>query len=251
MNRLLSHSIALLLALMLATPVCAAGTTIRLAAAAGLTPVLRDLITQYQDSHPEHTIQPNFASSGTLAKQIVAGAPADIFIAANPQWMEYLNQQGLVDPATMATFTHNTLVCAGPPDIHVVDFGSLTALNKIALGNPASAPVGEYARQALSARGIYQTLLDNRQIVFTKTVREALVYAEQQLVDACFIYGSEAGYSDKIKIFFEVAPELYPPITFPLALTTSASSNEAAQQFYRFLLSPQAARALKAHGFKE
>jgi len=230
---------------------CAAGTTIRLAAAAGLTPVMRDLIAQYQTRHPEHTIQANFASSGTLAKQIIAGAPADVFIAANPQWMDYLSEQGQVEPKTIASFTHNTLVCAGPPDIDIVDFSSLTALNKIALGNPASAPVGDYARQALIAKGIYQTLLNNRQIVFTKTVREALVYAEQQLVDACFIYGSEAGYSDKIKIFFEVAPELYPPITFPLALTTGASSNEAAQQFYHFLLSPQAARALKAHGFKE
>lgn len=251
MNTLLSRFITILLVLLLSTPTLAAPTTIRLAAAAGLTPVLRDLITAYQTGHPEQTIQPNFASSGTLAKQIGAGAPADIFIAANPQWMEYLNDQGQVDPTTIATFTHNTLVCAGPPDIKVTDFSSLLALNKIALGNPASAPVGEYARQALTAEGMYQTLLDNKQIVFTKTVREALVYAEQHLVDACFIYATEAGYSNRVTLFFEVPQQLYPAIIFPMALTSSASSNKDAQEFYRFLLSAQARALLKEHGFKE
>jgi molybdate transport system substrate-binding protein len=251
MNRLPTRFITILLVLLLATPVLAAPTTITLAAAAGLTPVLRDIIAAYQASHPEHSIQPNFASSGTLAKQIVAGAPADVFIAANPQWMAYLQEQRQVDAKTVATFTRNTLVCAGPAASKVVDFGSLPALNKIALGNPASAPVGEYARQALTASGIYQTLLDNRQIVFTQTVREALVYAEQQLVDACFIYATEAGYSAKVKIFFTVPQELYPPITFPLALTTAGSTNKSAQEFYNFLLSAQAQQLLQQHGFKE
>lgn len=227
-----------------------ATTTIRLSSAASLTAIVQQLIDHYQTIHPEQTVQANLASSGSLAKQIIAGAEADLYISANTKWMDYLNQNQAVVPESLAILTHNSLVCVGLANREIVKLESLTTLKKIALGNPSSSPAGEYAQIALQNKQLYRTLLNDGQLVFAKDVRQALVYAEQNWVDAALLYATDAAMAQNIDVLFTVPPHLYPPITYPMALTHSGSKKTQVKQFYQFLSSPQAQHIFHQHGFK-
>jgi len=250
MQRLHIRYLLTMLLLLLTSTAGATQSTIRLSAAASLTPVIHQLIDHYQTIHPEQTITVNLASSGSLAKQIVAGAPTDLYISANPKWMAYLDEQGSIDHATITPLTRNSLVCAGYPTPAISNLESLTAVNKIALGNPKSTPVGDYAQKALAAKHLYQPLLTSGQLIFAKDVRQAVVYAEQQFVDAIFVYATDAAASQKIEILFTVPAELYPAIVYPMALTVSGSENRQAQQFYLFLSSTAGQQIFSQCGFK-
>lgn len=250
MKRLSIRTLLTILLLMLTSTVGATQSTIRLSAAASLTPVIHELIDHYQTIHPDQTITANLASSGSLAKQIAAGAPTDLYISANPKWMAYLDEQGAIDHTTIISLTHNSLVCAGYPNATITNLESLTTVDKIALGNPKSTPVGDYAQKALEAKQLYQPLLAGGQLIFAKDVRQAVVYAEQQLVDVIFVYATDAAASKKIETLFTVPVELYPTIIYPMALTISGSDNKHAQQFYQFLSSATGQQIFHKYGFK-
>lgn len=250
MNRLNLRYLVAFLLMIFVTSAQAQQHTVTLSAAASLTPVVHELISHYQAMHPDQTVTANLASSGSLAKQIAAGAPTDIYISANPKWMAYLDEQGLIDHSTIIPLTHNSLVCAGYPNPDLTTLESLTGVQKIALGNPKSTPVGDYAQKALLAKNLYQPLLDSGQLIFAKDVRQAVVYAEQKLVDVIFVYATDAAASKKIETLFTVPEELYPAIVYPMALTSRASDNEQAQQFYQFLSSSEGQQIFHQYGFK-
>lgn len=223
---------------------------IRVSAAASLTSAFAELVTHYQQQHPQHQIQVNLASSGALAKQIAAGAPADLYIAANPQWMDYLEQQNQIAGATIVTLLHNRLVCVGPPPAKISRLDELAQLHRIALCSPASSPAGHYAQQALESIALYRPLLDQSKLVMAKDVRQALRYAERQLVDAAIVYASDAIASDAVTTWFFVPEHLYPPVNYPMALTHDGHRNPAARQLYDYLQSPQAHNVLTRYGFR-
>lgn len=222
---------------------------LRIFAGAGLTQVMAELIAHYCEAHSEVQIIPNYASSGTLARQLVAGAEADLFIAANPEWMDYLQARQRVAATSVTALVHNKIVCVGSADSGIKSLADLPRQPRIALGSPESVPAGRYAQQALQSAGLYQSLRDNGQLVLTRDVRQALLYAQQGLVNAAFVYATDAGPTSGVDVLFTVAQTLYPAVTYPMAITVQGRDNPQAQPFYDFLCSAAAHRIFSDAGF--
>lgn len=219
---------------------------INLSAAASLKEVLNELSDSYGKTHPGVKFVKNYGASGQLAKQIENGAPADIFIAANLEWLEYLKNKKLVDAASSGIFTYNTLVFAGTPGKASV-MQDLTKLEKIAIGSPKSVPAGEYATEAFKKAGLDKQL--EKKLVMAKDVRECLMYAERGEVDGAFVYKTDALLAKKAKILFTVPQELYSRITYPLALTVTGEKNKDATEFFAYLHGEEAKAVLTKYGF--
>lgn len=224
--------------------------TINLSIAASMTDAAKDLITEFTNSHPNDQLIPNFASSGNLARQIENGAPADIYISANPKWMEYLQDRQLINSASTRTFAYNSLVFIGPEQSTDMTMQDLPNLERIALGNPQSVPAGQYAQTALTAINIYDTLSKGHKLVLAKDVRQALLYADRGEVDGAFVYKTDALIATTAKILFTVNTDLYPRVQYPIALTKDGAKSTVAKDFFDFTASKEAALILKKYGFE-
>lgn len=246
MKKLLTLAASSLLCLMLSTaPVRAA--EVHICAAASLKEAVNELADSFSRKHPGVTIVRNFGASGTLAKQIESGAPADIFICANKEWMTYLKGRKLVAPSSVAAFAVNTLVFAGGTGKKVTGMQDLAALGRIAIGSPKSVPAGEYAMESIKKAGLENPL--GEKLVFAKDVRESMMYAERGEVDGAFVYRTDALLGKRAKILFTVPQQLYPQVSYPMALTAPGSSSNAAMLFFKFLQSEETKKILKRYGF--
>jgi molybdate transport system substrate-binding protein len=205
-----------------------------------------------------------FAASSTLAKQIAQGAPADLYLSANPAWMDYLAERGAVDAASRVDLLGNRLVLIVPQetedgDAATADLGDLSAAaladlldtsladgRRLAIADPGHVPAGIYARAALEALGLWQSLAD-------RTVRAANVRAALALVDrgeapVGIVYATDARISSRVRVVGGFPPESHPPIVYPLALVAGPAAG-AARRFYDHLRSEAAAVVFRAHGF--
>ncbi|HXV20271.1 MAG TPA: molybdate ABC transporter substrate-binding protein, partial [Desulfuromonadales bacterium] len=130
---------------------------IRLSVAVSLTDAMNEICADYSRAHPGTACRPNYGGSGTLAKQIAAGAPADLFISANPQWIEFLVGEKRLAVDTVGILAANTLVFVGPKG-RASSLADLPKLKRIAIGSPRSVPAGQYAEEAMKKAGVYDTL---------------------------------------------------------------------------------------------
>ena len=240
-----SFLFAILLSLVFASTSMAG--TINISVAASMTDAVKELITLFQKDHPETNILPNFASSGALAKQIAQGAPAELYISANPKWMTYLVDNNLIHKDQVRTFAHNTLVFTGRTEVTLKGMNDLLNLSTLAIGSPKSVPAGQYAQQALEAAGLYSKL--QARLVLAKDVRQALLYADRGEVDGAFVYKTDALLAQHAKILLEVPQELYSEVTYPRALTLSGEKNPESIAFAQFLSTDEATTILRRYGF--
>ena len=221
---------------------------IDLSVAASLREVTNELAESYATTHPGVTFKMNYGGSGSLAKQIENGAPADIFISANGEWMEYLTARKLTDNRSIATLAYNELVFVGRPALKVSSMQDIVTLNRIAIGSPKSVPAGEYAIEALRRAGIGKQV--EKKLIMARDVRECLMYAEGGMVDGAFVYKTDAlQLAKKSTIHFTVPQGLYPRVTYPMALTLAGAKKPEAAAFYAYLQSPGARTVLARHGF--
>jgi len=218
-----------------------------LSVAASLKEVINELSASYSKKNPGTTFVKNFGPSGTLAGQIENGAPVDLFIAANNQWMDYLKEKKLVDGANSGMLAYNSLVFAGTTTKKVTSMNDLLKLEKIAIGSPKSVPAGEYAMTAFKNAGIDKQLAGK--LVMAKDVRECLMYAELGEVDGGFVYRTDAMLAQKAKLLFAVPQKLYPRVTYPMALTAKAAQNKEAKAFFLYLRGAEAKNVLGKYGF--
>lgn len=238
--------IALLLCVFLTTPLLAA--EVRLSVAASMTDAVKELISTYQQEKGEEvSFLPNFASSGSLAKQIAQGAPADLFISANPKWMTYLVEEKRIPAEQVRNFAFNVLVFVGKKGSAVARMNDLIDLQRIAIGSPKSVPAGQYAEQALKAAGLYDQLADR--LVMAQDVRQALVYADRGETDGAFVYRTDALLAKEAVILLEVPQTLYDEVTYPIGLTNAGANNPAANEFFEFLKTDATTKILKKYGF--
>lgn len=227
-----------------ATPVLAAD--INLSVAASLKEVINELSGDFAKKHPAAKFVKNYGGSGALAKQIESGAPSDIFISANVEWMDYLKNKKLANVLSIGTFTYNTLVFAGAPG-KASSMQDLLKLERIAIGSPKSVPAGEYAVAAFKKAGLDKQL--EKKLVMAKDVRECLMYAERGEVDGAFVYKTDALQAKQAKILFTVPQELYPRVTYPMALTVGGAKNREAAAFFAYLHGDEARAVLAKYGF--
>ena len=221
---------------------------INVSAAASLREAVTELTGTFAKNTPGTTFKNNLAASGSLAKQIVNGAPADIFFSANPEWMEYLKGKKLVDETNITTLAYNVLVFVGKPELKVKTMRDVVTLEKIAIGSPKSVPAGQYAADAFRKAGI-EKQVENK-LVMARDVRECLMYADRGDVSGAFVYKTDAEQMARnVKILFIVPQELYPRVTYPVGLTAAGSRKAEAGAFYRFLQSSDAKKILVKYGF--
>jgi len=222
---------------------------VNLSVAASLKEVINELADNFARQNADTKILKNYGSSGALAKQIENGAPADIFISANIEWMEYLQNRKLMHSVSIGIFTYNTLVFVGTADKKVSGLQDLHKLEKVAIGSPKSVPAGEYAMEALKKAGIEKQL--EQKLVMAKDVRECLMYAEWGEVDGAFVYKTDALQAKQARILFAVPEDLYPRVTYPMGMTLTGARNKDAEAFYKYLQSGYAKGVLDKFGFAQ
>jgi len=245
-----SYCLGVCLFLMVQT--VAAEEKVVLYAASSTGSAIRDVVAQFQRIVPDIKVKVSFAASSTLAKQIEAGAPAQLYVAANPAWMDYLQVRGLIDAATRQNLLSNRLVLIAPngSDIKVkmqssFDFAGRLQ-GRLCLGEPAHVPAGIYAKQALQALGWWPSLQSN--IVAAKDVRAALVFVARGECAAGVVYASDAGASKQVSLLAEFPVGSHSAIIYPVAAIAPAS--EAAIRLLNYLRSPQAAAIFRKYGFR-
>jgi molybdate transport system substrate-binding protein len=230
--------------LLLAAPAFAG--EVSLSVAASLKEVINELSDGFAKTHPGVKFLRNYGASGQLAKQIESGAPSDIFISANLEWMDYLKNKKLVDNASIGTFTYNTLVFAGAPG-KASSMQDLLKLDRIAIGSPKSVPAGEYAMEAIKRAGLDKQLA--KKLIMARDVRECLMYTERGEVDGGFVYRTDALQSKQAKILFTVPQELYPRVIYPMSMTVAGAKNKDAVSFFHYLHGAVAKAVLARYGF--
>ena len=235
--------------LLLTASLLQAAEEIRISAPASMTDVVKELAALFAASGQQARIVPNFGPSGTLAKQIVEGAPADLFISANQRWMTYLRDEKRTDPESEKILATNTLVFVGAKNPTVTRLADITGLGRIAIGSPKSVPAGEYAAQAMDKAGLHKQLEQAQKLVMAKDVRQALTYADRGEADGAFVYRTDALMATSAVILFEVPQELYEKITYPIALTVDGIKSVEARAFYQYLTGPQALPVFLKYGF--
>lgn len=196
----------------------------------------------------------SYAASLPLAKQIEAGAPADIFISADIASVDYLATRSLLKEGTRSDLLGNQLVVVAPKTAALKSLGfekdaffaALGAGGRIATGDPASVPVGKYAKAAFEKLGLWNAL-DSR-FAFTENVRAALVFVAREEAPLGVVYATDANSEPKVKIVATFPAASHPPIVYPIAQTASSTS-EAASKLLAFLKGPEAAPAFVKQGF--
>lgn len=189
----------------------------------------------------------SFAGTPALVRQIAAGAPADVFISADEQWMDWLEQRQLLRPGTRRVIASNALVSIVPQDtMPFADSFANVTHGRIALADPDSVPAGRYARAALQAIGAWEKVEPH--LIPTENVRAALRLVELGEADGGVVYASDAAASDKVTLVYRFDPGTHPPIAYPAAVLADATSTDA-EPFLAFLASDAGQAILQRHGF--
>ena len=192
-------------------------------AAASMADAVKKLAEVYEADGGGH-VHLNIASSGALARQIDAGAPADVFISANAEWMDWLAGRGCIEASSRFTLAGNSLVMIAPTGTHPV-FGPGLA-GRLAVGDFKSVPAGKYALEALESLGWLDEL--RPKLVPGTSVRTVLMYVERGEVEAGIVYASDARASGKVAIVGTFPAESHSPIAYPVA---ACSANGEAASF--------------------
>lgn len=216
-------------------------------AAISLADALTEVGTSWDASSGNRT-RFNFGASSDLARQIQAGAPADVFFSADSAQMDRLERQGLVRASERRDLLSNTLVVIVPSDstATVAAARDLLRLRSIALADPQAVPAGVYARAWLEGLGLWTALAPR--VVPTLHVRAALAAVESGNVEAGVVYRTDAARSQRVRTAFEVPRAEGPAIRYPVAPLTR-SGRTAAVAFVAYLASPAAGAVFARHGF--
>ncbi len=223
--------------------------TVMVFAAASLTDSLKQIAADYEKSSGD-TIVFNFAASGVLARQIEAGAPADIFFSADERQMDTVAAKDLIVPESRHNLLGNALVIVTAPDnttIHTSTDLTNAAVQRIALGDWKSVPAGTYAKAYLEKTGCWTAI--EPKVVQSENVRAVLAVVESGNADAGFVYKTDAAISKKVKVAYEVPLADGPKIVYPAAVVKDSTQKEAAGKFLAFLQSENAAKIFRKFGF--
>ena len=195
----------------------------------------------------------SYAASSALAKQIESGAPADLFLSADEDWMDYLAQRKLIKPDSRIDLLGNSLVLVAPKSSPVsLTVGPRFPLAKalgdgrLALADPNGVPAGRYAKAALQSLGVWDQVAGR--IAAAENVRAALLLVDRGEAPLGIVYATDAAADPAVTVVGTFPPSSHPPIVYPMALT-AFSSNPDASAFAEFLRGRAAAAAFRKHGF--
>ena len=197
-----------------ASPAWADSKRVTVFAAASLRGVLEEVAQGY-----DAPLSLSFGGSGTMARQVAAGAPADLVILANTDWMDWLVQQGIVPAHNAQIVAGNRLVVIGAPEAPDLttpqDLVGRLGSDRLAMGQRDAVPAGIYARQWLSHVGLWDQL--QGQLAETDNVRAALALVARQETPLGIVYASDATADPKVRTLYQIDPATHDPITYPSA----------------------------------
>ncbi|MFC0168811.1 molybdate ABC transporter substrate-binding protein [Pseudoduganella danionis] len=230
------------------TPVWAADLMV--SAAASLSNAFKEIGSAYEKLHAGDKVQFNFAASDPLVQQIAKGAPVDVFASADQEAMDKAEGLKLLAAASRRNFASNTLVLIRPGDSKVALGGvrdlAQAAVQRIAIGNPASVPAGRYTQHAMEQAGLWSGI--SNKLIYGTSVRQCLDYVARGEVDAGFVYATDAAlFKDKVQVVATVPTET--PVTYPIAVIAGSAQPQAARQFVEFVQSASGQAILLRYGF--
>lgn len=222
-------------------------------AAASLTDAVEEIAARYE-AETGAAVRLSFAASSTLARQIAAGAPADIFLSANERWMDYLAEAGLIDEASRTRVLSNRLVVIAPADSRLervtvdagLDLAALVDGGRIAMADPDHTPVGLYAKEALETLELWEQAAPR--LARTAEVRAAVALVASGEAPLGVVYATDAAVTPAVKIVGRIPPETHTPISYPFAVIEGAAGPAVAEVF-AFLRGPAAREVFEAAGF--
>jgi len=221
--------------------------------ASSLTNVVSEICEKFEKKYQIDT-QVNFASSGTLARQIENGAHPSVFISANKKWVDYLNEKGKTIPECERKFAENSLVVIAPLESRSDSFTFISNSNfpmsfkgRLSVGDPRHVPAGEYTIQALNSLGVEKEL--HNRLLPAKDVRSALLIVELGEAEAGIVYKTDALKSEKVKIVAEIPSLMHSPIIYIISVLKDCDK-ENTELFIEFLSSDVSKDVLEKNGFK-
>lgn len=242
---------ALLLLLTLVAPAAAQSPGPLVLAAASMQEALGDAANAWaRQGHARPTL--SFAASSALARQVAAGAPADLFVSADQDWMDDLAKRNLLVAGTRAVLARNRLVVvarrgqASVGSKRGAALGKLLAAGPLAMGDPAAVPAGKYGKAALERLGAWRAVAPR--VVRGENVRTALSLVERGAAPYGIVYATDARIAPRLQIAGVFPPGSHAPIVYPIARLTTSRHPEA-EGFRRFLLSPAGKAIMRRHGF--
>jgi molybdate transport system substrate-binding protein len=220
-------------------------------AAASLKNALDEITSQYQrETGKQVTV--SLAASSTLARQIENGAPADIFISADLDWMDYLASRHLINPSSRRNLLGNTLVLVAPKGAGPVNItarfplAKLLAGGRLAMADTAAVPAGKYGKAALETLGVWPSVAGH--IAQAENVRAALALVARQEAPMGIVYKTDAMAEPLVTVVGVFPASTHPPIVYPVALTSGATAPDAAA-FLAYLESPKTLPLFEKQGF--
>ncbi|MEK9769917.1 MAG: molybdate ABC transporter substrate-binding protein, partial [Betaproteobacteria bacterium] len=213
-----------------------------------LTNVMNEAATQFEKSHPGVKIILNFASSGTLLRQIERGAPVDVFVSADSETMNLAVRNNLIADGSDRIFSKNKLVMLVRSDLNIADIRSLDngSVKRIAIGHPRSVPAGRYTQKILEKAGMWEKI--SNKFIYAQNVRQCLDYATRGEVDVAFVYVTDSRLvQNKLRVVPIEDASL--DIQYPMAIVKTTNNPVLAQDFVDFLSSEKMDDLLKRSGF--
>lgn len=221
-------------------------------AAASLTNALDEIGAAYA-RQTQGTVKFSYAASSALARQLQAGARADVFFSADIEWMDYAQARELIDRSSRRNVLSNRLVLVAPADSRIElkiapGFALAAALGngRLATGDPDTVPAGRYARSALMALGVWNEVA--ARLVRADNVRSGLAFIARGETPLGIVYETDARIEKRVRIVDFFPADSHSPIVYPIAVT--AEARPAARQFVEFLQSAAAQRAFERYGFQ-
>jgi molybdate transport system substrate-binding protein len=232
-------------------PAAAAADTVTVFAAASLKDALDESAKAYQAKAGDRIVV-SYAASSALAKQIEAGAPADLFISADLDWMGYLEQRRLIRSDTRRNLLRNRLVLIAPADsntsVNIAAGFPLAALlgnGRLAMANPDAVPAGKYGKASLEALGVWKDV--RARVASAENVRAALVLVSRGEAPFGIVYRTDAAADPKVRVVGLFPENTHPPIIYPIAMTAGGKS--PAEGFLKWLSQPEAKAIFEKYGF--
>jgi molybdate transport system substrate-binding protein len=221
-------------------------------AAASLKEAVDDQARQFEATTGNKVIV-SYGASNALAKQIEAGAPADLFISADLDWMDYVEQRHLLAPGTRVSLLRNTLVLIAPASSKTAlkigpNFELAAALGqeRLAMANPDSVPAGKYGKAALEKLGVWSGI--EKQVARAETVRAALALVSRGEASLGIVYSTDALAGKGVRVVDTFPPDSYPPIVYPAAIVATSKS-AGATPLLDYLRSSGVRTVWKEYGF--
>ncbi|EGR3201699.1 molybdate ABC transporter substrate-binding protein [Vibrio parahaemolyticus] len=230
-----------------------AATDLKVYAASSMTNAIDEIAQDFKEKY-DVTVTPVYGGSSSIARQIINGAPADVFISANTKWMDYLVDEGVIDSDNVTNLVRNSLVLIAPQSssLAVFNFADANAweaaLNgsRLALGNPTSVPAGMYAKESLTTLGVWKEI--QTKVAPAKNVRLALALVERGEAPLGVVYKTDAQLTNKVKIVGEFASDTHAAIVYPAAVVNDSTES---RQFFQYLKSEDAKRVFAHYGFQQ